>query len=198
MTEPVNTAGQGTRQRPNRRVVAFAMGRAMATSTALVVLYFVAPIGGRMTTFGVVLFPAGLIGLAGLLWWQVRSVMFSTGPWLRAIEALATSVPLFLLLFATTYYLIDRHDAQAFGGSLTRLDALYFTVTVFATVGFGDIAAHSQAARAIVVVQMMADLIVIGVGIRVLLGAVRIGLERQERGTTTPADGHEVPTPTRR
>ena len=58
---------------------------------------------------------------------------------------------------------------------LTRTDSLYFTVTVFATVGFGDITATSQTGRLLVTAQMILDLIVLGLGIRVFLGAVQRG-----------------------
>ena len=181
--------------RPTQRAMVLAVGRAATTSATLVLVYFVIPIGRRETSLSLVLFGAGLAGFTLLLSWQIRSVMQSKAPWLRAIEVLTTSVPLFLLFFATTYYVLSLHHGDAFSGSLTRLDALYFTVTVFATVGFGDISAHTQTARAIVTVQMVSDLIVIGVGIRVLLGAVRIGLERQGRPAATPgADSAAVDT----
>ena len=62
--------------------------------------------------------------------------------------------------------------------ALTRTDSLYFTVTVFATVGFGDITATSQVARLIVTAQMILDLIVLGLGIRVFLGAVQRGRQQ--------------------
>ena len=52
-------------------------------------------------------------------------------------------VPLFLLLFASTYFLMERASAASFTQPLTRTDALYFTVTVFSTVGFGDISPKS-------------------------------------------------------
>ena len=58
------------------------------------------------------------------------------------------------------------------------LDALYFTVTVFATVGFGDIVATTQLARLVVTVQMILDLGVLGLGIRVFLGAVQRGRQQ--------------------
>jgi hypothetical protein len=47
-------------------------------------------------------------------------------------------------------------SASAFGERLTHTDGLYFTVTVFSTVGFGDITAKSQAARLVVTGQMIA------------------------------------------
>ncbi len=69
---------------------------------------------------------------------------------------------------------------------LTRADALYFAVTVFSTVGFGDITPKSEAARVVLIVQMLGDLALLGAGVRVLLGAVRRGQQRQD---TSDQDG---------
>jgi Ion channel len=41
---------------------------------------------------------------------------------------------------------------------LTRTDMLYFTVTVFSSVGFGDITAASQLARLVVTARIVLDL----------------------------------------
>ena len=49
-------------------------------------------------------------------------------------------------------------SASAFSEPLSRTDALYFTTSTFATVGFGDITPVSQLARGVVSVQMIADL----------------------------------------
>ncbi len=74
----------------------------------------------------------------------VRSIIAAPFPGLRAVEALATSVPLFLLLFAATYVVMATLSASNFSQPLTRTDALYFTVTMFGTVGFGDITAKPR------------------------------------------------------
>jgi voltage-gated potassium channel len=74
--------------------------------------------------------------------------------------------------------------------TLTRTDTLYFTVTIFATVGFGDITATSQTARLLVTTQMILDLLVLGLGIRVILGAVQRGRQNQTPDPSAPtADG---------
>jgi hypothetical protein len=89
----------------------------------------------------------------------------------RAVGALATTAPLFLLLFAATYFLMAKTSPASFTDHLTRTDALYFTVTTFSTVGFGDITAVSQSARLVVTAQMILDLLILGLGIRVFIGA---------------------------
>ena len=58
-------------------------------------------------------------------------------------------------------------------------------MTVFATVGFGDITAVSQAARLAVTTQMMLDLLVLGLGVRVFVGAVQFA--RRQAGPGSPA-----------
>src|ERR1019366_1970348 len=73
--------------------------------------------------------------------------------------------------------------AGRFRWSLTRSSALYFTVTVFSTVGFGDITAKTDVARLVVTVQMLADLAVVAVVIRLMLGAASRGVDRQKELT---------------
>jgi len=65
---------------------------------------------------------------------------------------------------------------------LTRTDALYFAVTVVSTVGFGDIVPVSQSARLVVTVQMLLDLLALGLVVRAFLGAVQFA-----RQQATPA-----------
>jgi hypothetical protein len=57
--------------------------------------------------------------------------------------------------------------------------ALYFTMTVFATVGFGDIAPVTPAARAVVLGQMVGNLVVLGLLLRLVTSAVRINRRRR-------------------
>jgi hypothetical protein len=88
--------------------------------------------------------------------WQLHAIIRARYPALRAVEAPAATVPLFLLLFASAYFTMARISPANFSAhSLTRTDALYFTVTTFSTVGFGDIAPVSQSARLVVMAQML-------------------------------------------
>jgi len=161
-----------------RRLALRSLARSMVLSVAIVVGYFVLPMT-RLQAAELGVLVGGLALVALLLAWQIRAITRSPYPRIRAAGALATSVPLFLIIFATTYYLMSESRASYFTEPLDRLDALYFTVTVFATVGFGDIAPVSHAARIVTMLQMIGDLAIIGLAARALLNAVQTGLERR-------------------
>ena len=173
---------------PARRIVRAAL-RAAGSSAALVVLYYLLPLDRSSAAVAVTMLVIGLVALIGLIAVQVRSILVSLFPGLRAVEALATSIPLFLLLFASAYLVIAAESAGSFSQPLTHTDALYFTITVFATVGFGDITAKTEAARLVVTGQMIIDLIIIGIGARIILGAVQRSRQRRREGVDTPRPG---------
>lgn len=145
----------------------------------MVVGYFVLPFTSALTRDTVLFLVVGMVLVAGLLVWHIQAITVSPYPRARAIGALAIVVPLVLLVFAATYYLVGRATAGSWSQPLSRLDALYFSVTVFATVGFGDIVALSQAARAAVTAQMVVDLVLVGLIANVIAGAVKEGLARR-------------------
>lgn len=121
----------------------------------------------------------GLVALVGVSSYQVRAVMRAPHPGVRAVEALAATAPFFLLLFAATYFVTSQSAPDNFNvHALTRTDSLYFTVTVFSTVGFGDITATSQTARLLVATQMILNLLILGLGLRVFVGAIDIARQR--------------------
>jgi voltage-gated potassium channel len=186
--------GPGTRRaaRPSNRMIAWGVLRIVGSVTALVVLYYLLPLDHSSAGTTVTILVIGLAVFIGLVAFQTRAILRSPFPGLRAIEALATSVPLFLLLFASTYVVMAAMSASNFDGPLTHTDGLYFTVTVFSTVGFGDITAHTQAARLVVTGQMICDLVILGLAIKIIVGAVS---RRRQPGD---ADGVQPAEQTRR
>jgi voltage-gated potassium channel len=173
-----------------RRLIFRAVLRSVLVATVLVVLYYLLPLDRPLDSDTAVRLLIGLLVFAGVMVWHVRAIAGSPYPGLRAGEALGMIIPLYLVLFASTYFVMERTSAASFTQPLTRTDALYFTVTVFSTVGFGDITAKSETARIVLIVQMLADLAVLGAGARVLLGAVHRGQQqRPDTGDDTgPAD----------
>ncbi|WP_203453608.1 potassium channel family protein [Jiangella aurantiaca] len=86
-------------------------------------------------------------------------------PWLTGVPACSSpglSVPAVVVFFAVSYYLIERNTPGEFEGLATRTDALFYTVVTLRTVGYGDVHAAGQAARAGTTVQITFDLVVVG------------------------------------
>jgi len=148
---------------------------------ALGSVYFLAPMDADDQAPPAALVVVGVIVLTAAIGMiQIRTILRSPRPTLRAVEALAFSIPLLILSFAAVYFLLSQADGRVFTEPLTRADALYFAVTVFATVGFGDIAPVGQTARMVVTGQMISNLLVLGIGLRVVVGAVQLSRRRQE------------------
>ena len=160
-------------------MIIWAVLRVAASIAVVTALYYLLPFDRSTAGVAATLLVAGLVAFVGLVAFQVRSIIASPFPGLRAIEALATSVPLFLALFASTYFVMARLSPGSFTAPLTRTDALYFTVTVFSTVGFGDITAKTETTRLVVTGQMIADLVILGLAIKAIVSAVRRGRQRR-------------------
>lgn len=153
--------------------------RSSLAGVGVLTAYFVLPFTSALTADTIVVLVGGISLVAGLLVWQIHAIKISPTPRAQALGTLVLTVPVFFTVFATTYFLMSRAVPEHWSEPLSRLDALYFTVTIAATVGFGDITAVSQAARAVVTVQMVGNLLLVGLIARVIMGAVQKGLERK-------------------
>ncbi len=120
----------------------------------------------------------GIALFATILAMQARQIVGAELPELRAVQALGVVVPLFLVVFATVYLSLSNASAVTFSEQLDHTRALYFTITVFSTVGFGDITPKTDTARLVVSVQMLLDLVIIGAVVRLLFNAAQAGLAR--------------------
>jgi hypothetical protein len=165
-----------------RTVVHSALGAVLT-----VVAYFVLPLTGIVTAATAVTLAVGLAVILAVLVWNVRSILVSSHPRVQAAAALTTTVPLFLVVFAATYYVMSRGAPESFTEPLDRVSSAYFTITVFATVGVGDIAPVSTGARIATSVQMIGDVILVGIGARIILGAARRGVSRKEQAVAAVA-----------
>ncbi|MFD0151016.1 potassium channel family protein [Streptomyces sp. NPDC055721] len=169
-----------------RRSAVLTAVRSILTLAAVLAAYYLLPLDSAFTARTVLVLVAGVVLVALLLAWQVHTIMASARPGLRAIAGVATALPFFVLLFAATYYLLERSAPGSFSETMSRTDALYFTMTVFSTVGFGDISPRTELARLLTTGQMTANFLLIGVAARFLLGAVQEG--RRLHGIKVPGD----------
>lgn len=137
----------------------------------LTACYFVLPVAGPFddtesaTRSGGVL--VALAGAVVVLHVQRKARRTRPSLWTRA-ESLLTALYVLILVFAITYDRIAVSSPEQFSGIENRTDALYFTVTTVATVGYGDIHAVSSAARLLVTAQMLLNLVYVGTALRVL------------------------------
>ena len=162
------------------RVVAGVLLRAAAAVALLVVGYYLAPLDRPLDTGTLITFLLALAVVGAVIAWEVRNILISDVPRLRAVQTVAVGVPMLLLVFASVYVQIETSQPNSFSETLSRTDALYFTVTVFSTVGFGDIAPKSELARIVTMSQMLTGLIVLGLVAKVVFGAVQTAVARRE------------------
>lgn len=162
------------------RVVAGVLLRAAAAVALLVVGYYLAPLDRPLDTGTLIEFLLALAVVGAVIAWEVRNILTSDVPRLRAVQTVAVGVPMLLLVFASVYVQIETSQPNSFSETLSRTDALYFTVTVFSTVGFGDIAPKSELARIVTMSQMLTGLIVLGLVAKVVFGAVQTAVARRE------------------
>jgi hypothetical protein len=154
-------------------VTLWALLRVAATMTAVFVVYALVPATRKTTPAAVIVFVLAMCAFAVLVAFEIRSVLRATYPALRAVEAIGLIFPIFIVVFAITYLRMSQTSGNTFSEHLDHISSLYFTVVAFATVGFGDIVPRTDGARLVVMVQIILDLIFIGLVARLLFGAVR-------------------------
>jgi len=136
-----------------------------------------------------------VVVLVAVLAWQTSRITRAKFPELRAAVALGVVIPVFFVLFATIYLSMSHASGTTFTQGLDHTRALYFTITVFSTVGFGDITPATDPARLVVSAQMILDLVLIGGVVRILVASEALRERaRPNPPRSTPTHDRERPT----
>ena len=131
-----------------------------------------------------VLFTLCLVGLGALIVYLVRRAQ-ARGEDVR-IDTLMLTLLAAIVVFAQTYYSLAQSPGQM-AGLVTRTDALYFTVTALSTIGFGDVHASGQAARVVVIIQVLFTVVFVGAATTTIRGVLHSrGQRRVDRHRTPP------------
>lgn len=173
--------------RERRRALVRSGLRILGTVLAMLLLYAVVPVPGKSGAAALVGMVIGLVFFVVLIGWQIHAIVRAKHPVLRAVETVALALPTLVIIFAFTYLTISRADPQSFSESLSRVDAMYFTVSTVSTVGLGDITPVSAGARIVVTFQMLFDLALLAGLVRLVILATRTGLRRQGVGSSPDA-----------
>jgi hypothetical protein len=125
----------------------------------------------------------GCVMLAAFAWYfrlQLRRIHRARYPRVQATEALVLLVAMFLAFFSVTYYAMSLAEPASFSEELDQFSAFYFTVTVLATVGFGDITPVTIPARSVAMVQMGFDIAFIAVAVRIVTGTANQAMKNRD------------------
>lgn len=166
--------------RQRRKVVLLSLLRVVAAWAVVLLAYSFTPDRSFSTGQAVLRLTLDLLVVGLLLAWMTKRIIEARFPVVAAAEALGFISVAFVASFATIYLMLDDPSAPAFTQRLDHVKAMYMTVTVLSTVGFGDIVARTNLARVLVTVQMVLDLILIGAVVRLLFNAARHGLSRDQ------------------
>jgi voltage-gated potassium channel len=95
-------------------------------------------------------------------------------------------IALFLASFSSIYLAMSHESGATFTERLDHIRALYLTVSILSTVGFGDITPRTDTARMVVTARMLLDLAIIGAVVRLIFNAAR---SRVGPAAASAADG---------
>jgi|GEM_PF-1298974 len=169
------------------------VGRSVLVVTGCLAIYVVCPVPGKNAPplLSWLLFAVGVLAIGYAVVALVRRRRMSPDDSGVRLEALVALVYALVVFFALTYLSLSTREDE-FVGIDNRVDALYFTVSTVATVGFGDVHAVGSAARVAVTVHMVMDLLVLGIAARLVGPALtRRWAEKSGADPATPSAGSD-------
>jgi voltage-gated potassium channel len=135
--------------------------------------YAVVPTSDPFNTGSLARFSTVVVLLAGSAWVMIRQLRLSAFDGDRNVDGLLLAVVIMTVTFALTFYLLELRDPGQVADLNTKVDALYFTASTILTIGYGDVHAVGQAARVLVLVQMVFDVVFVATAATMLTSRLR-------------------------
>lgn len=154
----------------------------------VVIVYFVVPVSRQPERGTLIRILVAILLLALLAAGVVRQLRRHLDAKDQRVDGLIVSITVVMAVFAFAYFTLHQRDPSQFAGLQTRLDALYFTASTAATVGFGDVNAVGQAARALVLVQIVFNAVFIGTTVALLSSRIKTVATARAQARATPPE----------
>jgi len=161
---------------PSRRARWILLGELLL----MITVFFLLPLNTGGLGWRLLLYGLGILLVVGVVFRQVGRHLEGADNAVR-VDSLILALVLSSLLFALSYAAISAAEPGQIDGLSSRLDALYFSITIVATVGFGDIHAAGELARGFVTMQMVFNLVIIAAAVPVLTRSMAARRRRSSR-----------------
>ena len=164
--------------------------RVGAILVVVLVLYFTVPVSREIEGSDLVQLVVSVVALVLLAVAVLSEVRHQLVDAERRIDGLVIALMISVLAFALGFYVMAERNPAQLPGLDTRIDALYFTMTTLLTVGYGDIHAAGQAARTLVLIQMVFNVVIIATAASTITTRIRSRAEvRAEAHRAAAAEG---------
>lgn len=174
------------------RVTLLILFRTVTVLGGTLLLYALVPIGeGAASTLIAVAAGLGLLGVLLVFFRQFGRIERAERPGAAAIEALFLVAGLYLTLFAAIYVALSASSVTSFTEPLDKVAGIYFSVTILATVGFGDIAPKTDLAQILVTLQMILNIVLLGTAVKMLSLSARHARSRRRHAVHREAGTRE-------
>ena len=144
-----------------------------ALVTLILLVYFLVPVEDHLHPDNLVRTVIAVVSLGLLAAGMLQLLRVHVEDDERRVEGLVLGIVVVVVFFAFAYYLLARHDPHEVTRVHTRVDALYFTMSTLSTIGFGDVHASGQAARALVIAQVVFDLVFVAAAAGLVTARIR-------------------------
>lgn len=174
---------ESPRRRLRRPVATDRRGLVIETAALcglLVLSYAVLPLSGRNRWLGLLIGLAVVISVIPLVVRRVRRVLRTNEPVVEALAAVVVTATLAVIGSASTYYAMSAANPGQFTSLETKIDGVYFAVTVMTTTGFGDIVPTSQVARVVTTTHIIFTVALLGAAFRLIAWATKARISNQQ------------------
>jgi hypothetical protein len=150
----------------------------------IVLAYAILPLEGDDRWVGIAVGALVILSVIPVVARRVRRVLRADQPLAEAVAALVVTATIAVIGSSGMYYAMAKSDPGQFTSLGTKVDGVYFAVTVMTTTGFGDIVPTTQPARLVTTFHIIFTVAFLGAAFRLIRWATKSRLSdgREDAG----------------